>query len=78
MENEAILNQLPIDREVCFTNEKGEPSDKVKKHQGKVLGKVGLMGASIFIVVLLVLNKLVAIDHVRYYVRQFMPADINL
>lgn len=40
-------------------------------------GKVELMGASIFIVVLLTLNKLVAIDHARYYVRQFMPAEKN-
>jgi hypothetical protein len=41
MDNETILNQLPIDRAACFSNEKGEPSDKVKRNQGKVLAKAG-------------------------------------
>lgn len=41
VDNEPVLNQLPIDRAACFSNEKGEPSDKVRKHQGRVLGKVG-------------------------------------
>lgn len=41
MENETIVNQLPVDRAACFSNEKGEPSDKVQKRQIKSLGKVG-------------------------------------
>lgn len=41
MDSEAIVNQLPVDRAACFSNEKGEPSDKVKRNQGKVLGRVG-------------------------------------
>jgi hypothetical protein len=41
MDNEAVLNQLPIDRAVCLTNEKGEQSDKARKQQARVLGRLG-------------------------------------
>ncbi len=41
MDNEAVLNQLPVDRAVCLTNEKGEQSDKARKQQARVLGRLG-------------------------------------
>ncbi len=41
MSDEAILTQLPIDRAVCFANDKGEQSDKIQKQQSKLLGKLG-------------------------------------
>jgi hypothetical protein len=40
VENNAILNTLPIDRAVCFSNEKGEPSEKAQKQQTKLLFKL--------------------------------------
>lgn len=41
MDNDAIINQLPVDRAVCFANDKGEQSDKVQKAQAKLLAKLG-------------------------------------
>jgi len=41
MENDAIVNQLPVDRAVCYSNDKGEQSDKVQKQQAKLLAKLG-------------------------------------
>ncbi|MCU0607028.1 MAG: hypothetical protein MUF78_06340 [Candidatus Edwardsbacteria bacterium] len=41
MDNDAILNQLPVDRAVCFANDKGEQSDKIRKQQTKLLAKLG-------------------------------------
>ncbi|MDI6739337.1 MAG: hypothetical protein QME74_03120 [Candidatus Edwardsbacteria bacterium] len=41
MENETIINQLPVDRTTCFSNDKEEQSDKVQKQQGKLLAKLG-------------------------------------
>lgn len=41
MDGDAIINQLPVDRAACFSNDKGEQSDKVRKQQTKLLIKVG-------------------------------------
>jgi hypothetical protein len=41
MDDTTILNQLPIDRSICFSTEKGEQSGKVQKQQGKLLAKLG-------------------------------------
>jgi hypothetical protein len=41
MENNAVLNSLPLDRATCFTNDKGEQSEKVQKQQTKLLAKLG-------------------------------------
>jgi hypothetical protein len=40
MNDEVLLAQMPIDRQTCFSNEKGEPSDKVKARQSKWLLKL--------------------------------------
>jgi len=41
MENNAVFSSLPIDRATCFSNDKGEPSDKIQKQQSKLLEKLG-------------------------------------
>jgi hypothetical protein len=41
MENDTILNVLPIDRTTCFSNDKGEPTEKIRKQQTKLLAKLG-------------------------------------
>ncbi len=41
MENETILSALPLDRNICFSNDKGELSEKIRKQQTKLLAKLG-------------------------------------
>jgi hypothetical protein len=41
MDNNTLLNALPIDRTICFSNDKGEQSEKTKKQQEKLLSKLG-------------------------------------
>lgn len=41
MENNTVLNTLSIDRATCFSNNKGEQSDKVQRRLSQLLVKLG-------------------------------------